>query len=320
MSISTRGLYVLLALSSVPFAAHAQDPASSEVIAAPAETEDENAARAREHFQKGVDYYSEGDLAAALVELQRAYELQPTFRLLYNLGQVSYELRDYAAAESYFREYLAQGGAEIDTVRRVEVEQELGRLKGRVADVMVRTDIADAQLFVDDREVGRTPLEKPLRLSAGRRTVRAELPGRPVVQRVIDVVGGEATATELRFGASPVVARANDDGDSILAKPALWTGIAAGVLALGTGGIALWTSSEQADYDDAIQRETSRSELSELSDGIEQKALVTDILLGATIAAAVVTVVLILTDDDSGEHAPSYGSVEFGPGSVSGTF
>jgi tetratricopeptide (TPR) repeat protein len=325
MSTFTRAMYVLFALSSAPLAAHAQDaaPEATGEDEAPAPAADENEARAREHFQKGVAYYSEGDLGAALVELKRAYELQPTFRLLYNLGQVSYELRDYAGAEAYFRDYLAQGGAEIETERRVEVELELERLKGRVADVMVRTDIADAQLFVDDREVGLAPLTKPLRLSAGRRTVRAELPGRPPVQRVIEVVGGESMNVELQLGASPVATGMSvdvDGDDGFMSKPAFWTGVATGVLALGAGGMALWTSSEQADYDDAIERRTSRSELNDRSDSVEQKALITDILLGATVVGAAVTVVLILTDDDSEEREPSYSSFEVGPGSVRGTF
>lgn len=322
MSTVTRVFYVLLALSGAPLAAHAQDEATEEASEPPRPVNDVET-RAREHFQKGVAYYSEGDLAAALVELRRAYDLQPTFRLLYNLGQVSYELRDYAAAEAYFRDYLAQGGAEIETERRVEVELELERLKGRIADVMVRTDSGDAQLFVDDREVGRSPLTKPLRLSAGRRTLRAELPGRPAVQRVIDVVGGDTMNVELRFGASPVATGMSvdvDNGADLMSKPAFWTGVGTGVLALGTVGMALWTSSEQDDYDDAIARRTSRSELNELSDGVEQKALVTDILLGATIVGALVTVALILTDDDSEERESSYGSFEIGPGSVRGTF
>ena len=51
---------------------------------------------ARAHFERGVEYYTEGDFRAALVELTRAYALQPTYKMLYNLGQVAFELRDYA--------------------------------------------------------------------------------------------------------------------------------------------------------------------------------------------------------------------------------
>lgn len=319
MSSMTRVLWVVMvALACAPRAVRAQDPVTEPSAEQASQPVDDVAERARLHFQKGVDYYSEGDLAAAMVELQRAYDLKPSYRLLYNLGQVAYEQRDYAEAERYFRDYLAQGGDEIETPRRVEIEQELERLKGRVADVMVRADLPDAELFVDEREAGRLPLVKPLRLSAGRRAIRAELPGRPAVQRVIDVVGGEPQSVELRFGPEPQTAARDDD--SVWSSPALWTGIGTGVLALGAGGMALWTSSEQAKYDDAIDGQTSRSELDELSDSTEQKALITDVLLGAAVVGAAVTVVLLIVDDDSDEHAPSYGRIQIGPGSIQGTF
>ena len=86
--------------SALPAAAQA--PQEAEAAELDGTTADSTPAteQARAHFQRGVDYYTEGDLAAALVEFERAYALQPAYRLLYNLGQVTYELRDYAAAES----------------------------------------------------------------------------------------------------------------------------------------------------------------------------------------------------------------------------
>jgi Tfp pilus assembly protein PilF len=308
-------LPLAFALSSAP--AFAQD-AEPEPTADAQEGESEATVRARAHFKKGVDYYSEGDLTAAMVEFKRAYDIEPSFRLLYNLAQVAYEQRDYVQAERYFTAYLEQGGTQIEIERRVEVERELERLKGRVANIYVRTNIGGAQLFIDDQAIGTEPMIEPARVSAGRRTVRAELAGRAPATRVIEVVGGEPQRIELTF-AAPVDVTYEEPARSDGPGAALWTGIATGVLAAGTVGMAIWTSSEQAAYDDAKARETSRTELEDLSDSTTQKALITDVLLGATVVTGVITVVLLLTDDDSDERATANGFT-FGPSSVHGRF
>jgi hypothetical protein len=148
--------------------------------------------------------------------------------------------------------------------------------------------------------------------------VRAELPGRAPATKVIEVVGGEPQRVELTF-AAPVDLTyeepARDDGPSA----ALFTGIATGVLALGAGGMAIWTATEQSKYDDAIERETSRTELEDLSDSVEAKALITDVLLGATVITGTITLILVLTDDDSAERETAKG-ITFGPSSVHGRF
>ena len=55
-------------------------------------------AEASKRFRRGVKLYNDGDFVAALIEFKRAYELEPNYRVLYNLGQTSRELKDYAAA------------------------------------------------------------------------------------------------------------------------------------------------------------------------------------------------------------------------------
>jgi len=310
-------LLLALALSSAPV--RAQDLAREREPAAEGEQgESETTIRAREHFKKGVDYYAEGDLTAAMVELKRAYDLEPSFRLLYNLAQVAYEQRDYAAAERYFKAYLDQGKTQIEIERRVEVERELERLKGRIADIYLRTNVGGAQLFIDDQPIGTEPMTEPVRVSAGRRTMRAELPGRAPATRVIEVIGGEPQRVELAF-AAPVDLTYEEPASDAGPSAALFTGIATGVLAAGTVGMALWTASEQSEYDDAIARETSRGELDDLSDRVEQKALITDVLLGATVITGTITLILVLTDDGPDERA-SADRITFGPGAVRARF
>ncbi len=299
-----------------------QDERAQQEQAAEAASADESGAvaRARAHFQKGIDYYTDGDLAAALVEFERAYELQPTYLLLYNLGQVTYEQGDYVAAERYFRSYLAEGGDAIDPVRRSEVQRDLQRLRGRVADVMFRTDQPNTRVFVDDVSVAHSPFSKPVRVRAGKRRIRAESPGYAPFTRVVDVVGGETLTVELALGAPLEMLYRESSGEASGPGPALWTGIATGVLALGAGGMAFWTSREDEKYADALERRTTRRELDSLEDSTETKALITDVLIGAAVVTGALTVVLLVIDDDQEETRSAASTIEVGPGSVRGTF
>src|SRR5256885_2175420 len=87
---------------------------------------------ARIRFQRGVQLFHEGSFEAALAEFRKAYQVAPSYRLLYNIGQVHYELHDYVGALKSFRQYLTDGSTDIPADRRVAVEAEIRKLEGLV--------------------------------------------------------------------------------------------------------------------------------------------------------------------------------------------
>src|SRR5512140_765550 len=76
---------------------------------------------ARSHYDRGIQLYKEGAYDAAFVEFERAYKLFPSFRILYNMGQVKYELNDFASALTIFRRYLKDGGTEVPADKKADV-------------------------------------------------------------------------------------------------------------------------------------------------------------------------------------------------------
>jgi tetratricopeptide (TPR) repeat protein len=266
---------------------------------------------ARTHFQKGVQLYDEGDYPAAIAEFQRAYTLQPTYRLLYNFGQVSYELQDYAGAERHFRAYLLDGGSDIPASRRSEVEHELEVLGSHIGVLHLQTDRAGARLSVDERLVGTTPLEKPVHVNPGRRRVGAELAGYARITETVDVKAGDERIVRLEFG--PHLALSPAEGAS--APPAatagtnwaLWTGVATGAFALGAIGLGYWAHHDAQAYNELITQPTTRQDLDDLAARTNREALFSDILLCAAVAAGTVTVILLLTAehrDSAPAHSP----------------
>lgn len=265
----------------------------------------------RNHFDRGVEYVQDGDLKAALIEFKRAYAYSPNYRVLYNLGQVSNELREYIEAQNYYRRYLTDGANEIDAARRRDVEATITKLSSRIARIMLSSNIEGAELFVDDVPVGRSPLSEPVRVSAGARLVTAAVPGRPPISRSIEAAGGDTLTVQLDFpppsglpelASEPsLIPRARTESSG--PGPALWLGITAGALGVATGVMAYLAASDASDYHDAVKTKTTPRELQELDDKASAKALVTDILLGATVVATTVTLIVATTGGSQQERA-----------------
>jgi tetratricopeptide (TPR) repeat protein len=168
----------LLALASlVPVDAHAQPGA------APSEAPVEEA---RTRFSRGVELYKEGDFRAAIIEFNRAYEVAPNFRVLFNIGQAQQELQNYAAALDAFERYLKDGGGEVPPDRAEHVRGEIQKLVGRVASITVKVNVSGATLRVDDVNVGTTPIAARIRISAGRRKISVSKSGYQSVTQDLD--------------------------------------------------------------------------------------------------------------------------------------
>jgi tetratricopeptide (TPR) repeat protein len=263
------------------------------VLSTRARAEDSNVEQARAHFGRGVQYYEDGDFRAALMEFERAYSIQHAFQLLYNLGQVSAELRDYAAAERYFREYLAKGGQEIAVDRRAEVSAELARLKARVGSIRVTANLPDVQIHVDDQVI-KNPSAGPIRVSAGRRELVAEKAGYSPVRRVVEVLGGEELTVKFDMG-SPLGAASNDSPNVLP-----WVaGVSSAVLLVAAGATGYWAYRDSSEYSSALNSVTTQDRLDQLSARAETKALLADVLLGTAIAGGVLTIIFVVTGDSN---------------------
>jgi hypothetical protein len=145
---------------------------------------------ARDRYESAVKLYEEGAYDAALVELNRAAELRPSYKLFYNIGQVRFAMHDYAAAIDAYRQYLDKGGDKIPPARRDQVQKELNTLVQRVAKLSIEVDVPGAEISVDDVVVGSAPLAGPLVVNSGIRRVTVRHPDYASQSRRINLVGG----------------------------------------------------------------------------------------------------------------------------------
>src|SRR5438105_2983977 len=87
------------------------------LAATPAGAQPSPVDQAKAHFKNGTDLYDENNFRGALVEFQRAYELAPSYKILFNIGQVDMELQDYAGAMTAYARYLREGGPDVSADR-----------------------------------------------------------------------------------------------------------------------------------------------------------------------------------------------------------
>lgn len=283
--------------------------------------------RASERFRSGVALFQEGAFRAALVEFERAYQIAPDFRLLYNIGQVQFQLGDYLGATHSYERYLTEGGSQVTKARRDDVEAALKVLNQRVGRVSIKCNVDGAEIFVDDQAAGVTPLPSTVVVNVGRHRVFARSADGATSTEMIDVAGGDLRELNLTLKApnlkivTPLVA----DSPPMTPRKKLAIGAwaAAGALAIGAT-IAGFSAQDKVDDRKAELKNEPADEkkLNNLEDSARSRALMTDVLGGLALSALTAGVVIWVLDAQAAESPDEQGpSVSFGvgPSSVSAT-
>lgn len=154
---------------------------------------------AASHFSKGIDFYKEGNYAAALAEFRAAYKAVPSYEVLFNIGLSERRLFKYGDSVKTFNQYLSDGGASVPKDRRDAVKKELDQIRALVAEVTLKVDGAPADVFVDGDKVGKSPFNETLLLGPGKHTFRAEREGEEPDEKNLELV----SATKLEVALAP---------------------------------------------------------------------------------------------------------------------
>lgn len=274
--------------------------------------------RASEHFRQGVELFQEGAYRAALVELKRAYETLPDYRVKYNIAQAQLMLGDYLEAHRGFTDYLTEGGAQVQQTRREEVEKSLEQLKARVGKLAISVNIPGARITVDGEEVGESPLASTLPVNVGAHRVFAQGPDGATATKTVEVAGGELAEVTLTIAPLEAVAvtGTQDRPMSLRKRWGYGTLALAGALAIGAGvagGLALKSDS---DLDNHFEDVRTEDETTPLRDELARRSLTADVLLLGAAAAGTLSLVLILMKDGDSEREVR---VSAGPLGVSAT-
>lgn len=302
-------LAFLTATVSLSRSAHADPPA--------AKAQEEG----RTHFTRGVALFKGADFRAALIEFKKAYEIAPSFKVQYNIGQTCLELQDYSCALSAFQRYLSDGDKDVPAGRRKEVENEVTRLASLIAHVRVGVNKEGAEIAVDDVVIGKSPLKEPLVVGAGRHKFSATLSPLLPATKVVDVASGDNLDVTLELAeptvappvpvvvAPPEPARAPaplapaPDRVEPPSRTPFYIGVVSTVaLAAGAGVLGGLSLGAKGSLDDkAGQFGVTPQEMESARSDVKTLTLATDIVAGVAIVAGVVTTVLYFTTSPRAE-------------------
>jgi len=169
--------------------------------------------RVRALFRKGVAAFTSGKNDEAAKILREAWSIRKTYDVAAALAQAELSLKDYREAAEHLDFCLSHFAP-------IESEQTLQQIKGAFADVKthvaalkITVDHEGAEVHVDDRNLGTSPLEASAFVDPGVHTLVARHGGDQVTQTVQADAGKEYPVT-MKFGAAKTVQASPPAGSS----------------------------------------------------------------------------------------------------------
>lgn len=303
--------FVLAALTTTSIVSAQQPPPAGAPAPAAADPKEE----ARQRYDRGMQLYSDGAYDLALIEINRAYDLAPSYKLLYNVAQINAQLQNYAGALRAFERYLVEGGADVPQKRQEEVAKEIQNLRARTANLRVTINVEGADILVDGFPQVAPPPGEPLLVNAGVRKVSARKPGYQPTEQVLTLAGGDSVDVKLDLAEVASSGPQASPPQPVKPKPEkepsyLWIGwVTTGAFTAGAVIAGIATLSAASDRDDELDTPASagqsaadkRAAIDDAESSRSNLAVTTDILTGAAIIAGGVTLAFTIagaSDDD----------------------
>ena len=152
---------------------------------------------ARMQFTQGIRLFKDGDFEGASIAFNRAYELRPSYKILYNVGQVEDELKHYCLALAAYTEYLDAGAEAIEPERKTEVTEHIKRLQIRVGNVEIKYNRDGTTVLIDEQRQGVTPLRKPLCVDMGNHDLSLREGVKEIYRESFRIAGGQTLTLDL---------------------------------------------------------------------------------------------------------------------------
>jgi microcompartment protein CcmK/EutM len=210
-------------------------------------------------LDEGTAAYGHGDYATALDKFGAAYRIYPSPKLWFNIGQANRDLgrpvEAVAAFDRFLRDATDAPAETLTEARRsaAELKKKLGRI-----DVTCATD--GAEITVDGKQIGSTPLGEMVWTTPGRHQVAVQHAGfSPAIEDVV-VTAGSAAAVSFQLrpidlqAPNPGAGGALVGGDAAAAerKPIYkrpWSWVATGVvIGAGVAAAVLISSSSSTNH------------------------------------------------------------------------
>jgi tetratricopeptide (TPR) repeat protein len=163
----------------------------------------EDKVKAQSLLKEGATLYEQGNLVDALDKFDQAYAAYPSPKLLFNIGQSARGLGRLTRALEAFQRFLTEATDAPDdmlsTARTsvAELQSKLGRLR-------IRCTAQGAEITVDGKVVGTTPMPNEIWVTPGSHQIAARHPDNTPSLLQIDVVAESINTVEIAMQPLPL--------------------------------------------------------------------------------------------------------------------
>ncbi|WP_437732366.1 hypothetical protein [Sorangium sp. So ce1335] len=177
--------------------------------------------RAAQLYREGNLFYDEGRFVEAEARYQAAWDLQQSFDVAGNLGNVELEVNQPREAAAHLLYALETFPLGEKVEKRSFLQKRLAEAKSQVGTLRISVNVDDAEVLLDGKLIGQSPLDAQVFVDPGKRTIEARR-------------GGARTSTSLFVarGSDQRIALSLDTGPNI---PLVVTGGAVGLLGVASG-------------------------------------------------------------------------------------
>ena len=133
--------------------------------------------KGQEWYDRGVAAFDARQNSEALAAFQKAHEQCPKYEILYNIGEVQAALGNAVRALETYRQYLEDGGGEISTERRQQVEQAIAEQERRIGRLSLSVQPDASEVWIDSERMGAEALVAPIPLDPGRHIIEVARDG-----------------------------------------------------------------------------------------------------------------------------------------------
>jgi len=166
---------------------------------------------AEQLFELANAAYHAGNRAEAEDLYRQAWAKKQTYDIAANLARVLMDRGSHAEAAELLAQSIAELPPSIKEETKKALEAALMQASAMAAELQIRVNVAGADVRIDDRDVGRSPLAKRLFVMPGSHTVSATKKGHEPASAAIEGKRGAKAEVALELGgvgdrALPVVA------------------------------------------------------------------------------------------------------------------
>ena len=153
-------------------------------------------------FQKGKALYQSGKMREAYDALRAAWASKKSFDIAGNLGTVELGLGMYRDAAEHLAYGIRTFPSTGNKKHLAATKQQFDDVRGQVGALMIKVSVDGAEVRIDGKPIGRSPIQDEVFVEPGERTIEVKLLGYESAKQSVKILKGGSQSIAL----SPVLA------------------------------------------------------------------------------------------------------------------